>query len=135
MLWQNWFKWLMLLKVTTVKNVSLSFFNCTLKFQNSVFNGFHGLTMLCFNTSDIAIITVKNAGYQMIHEISKFDAIHFLWNSVWKSWMYIKCISKKSILKRVCNCYFDNLIKTKKIETKNILINTKKCKGLMIFFY
>ena len=34
--------------------------------------------MLCFNISDIAIITVKNADYRMIHEISKFDAIHFL---------------------------------------------------------
>ena len=33
--------------------------------------------MLCFNISDIAIITVKNADDRMIHEISKFDAIHF----------------------------------------------------------
>ena len=75
----------MLLKVTTVKNVSILFFNHMLKFQNSVFNGFHGLTMLCFNISDIAIITVKNADYHMIHEISKFDAIHFLWNSVFEN--------------------------------------------------
>ena len=39
--------------------------------------------MLCFNTSDITIITVKGIDYRcIIHDISKSDAIHFLENPV-----------------------------------------------------
>ena len=33
------------------------------KYQDSVFNGCHDLTMLCVNISDIAVITVKGAHY------------------------------------------------------------------------
>ena len=36
------------------------FFNPGFKFQDSAYNGCHDLTILCFNLSDIAIITVKN---------------------------------------------------------------------------
>ena len=36
------------------------FFNPGFKFQDSACNGCHDLTILCFNLSDIAIITVKN---------------------------------------------------------------------------
>ena len=35
------------------------FFNHGFELQNSVFNVCHDLTMLCFNLSNIAVITVK----------------------------------------------------------------------------
>ena len=39
--------------------------------------------MLCFIISDIAIITIKGDDYcYIIHEISKFEAIHLLETSV-----------------------------------------------------
>ena len=49
------------------------------KFQDSVCNGCHDLSMLSVNISDIAIITVKNIDYQcIIHNISKSEAINLL---------------------------------------------------------
>ena len=39
------------------------FFNHGFKFQDSLCNGCHDLTMLCLNISDITIITVKNVDY------------------------------------------------------------------------
>ena len=55
------------------------FFNHGFKFQNSVCNGCHDLTMLCVHISDIAIITVKNVDYRcIIHNISKSKAINLL---------------------------------------------------------
>ena len=45
--------------------------------------------------------------------------------------MHIKEISIKN---RVYNYYFDNLIKAKKLETKNILIDEKIFKDLVIYF-
>ena len=51
------------------------------KFQDSVCNGCHDLTMLSVNISDIAIITVKNVDYRcIIYNISKSQAIN-LWES------------------------------------------------------
>ena len=38
-----------------------------------------------------------------------------------------------NVKNRVYNYYFDNLIKTKKIETKNILIVEKNYKDLIIY--
>ena len=59
------------------------FFNQGFKCQYSVSNARHVLTMLRFNTSDIAIITVKGVDYCcIIHEISKPEAIHLLKNSL-----------------------------------------------------
>ena len=50
-------------------------FNNGLKFQHSVCNGCHDLTMLCLNISDIAIITVKGVDYCcIIHDISSSEA-------------------------------------------------------------
>ena len=49
------------------------------------------------------------------------------WSYVYK--MYIKDISISS---RLYNYYFDNLIKAKKLETKNILIDEENCKDLVI---
>ena len=43
--------------------------------------------------------------------------------------------SKETHIKnRVCNYYFDNLVKAKKQETENILINEKNYKDLVIYF-
>ena len=59
------------------------FFNHGFKFQDSVCNGYHNLTMLCLNISDIAIITFKDVDYRCIaHDISKSEAIRLLENSV-----------------------------------------------------
>ena len=50
-------------------------FNNGLKFQDSVCDGCHDLTMLCLNISDIAIITVKGVDYCcIIHDISRSEA-------------------------------------------------------------
>ena len=53
--------------------------------------------MLRVNLSDIAIITVKGVDYHcIIHDISKYDTIHLLKNSVLDD---REEISKKPILK------------------------------------
>ena len=53
------------------------------KFQDSVCNGCHDLTMLSVNISDIAIITVKSVDYRcIIHNTSKSEAINLLKDSV-----------------------------------------------------
>ena len=49
-------------------------------------------------------------------------------------WVYIKCISKKSISKIESTNYFGDLIKAKKSEIKNILIDEKNYKDLVIYF-
>ena len=54
-----------------------------LKFQDSVYNGCHDLTMLSDNVSDIGIITIKNVDYRcIIHNISNLEATNLLESSV-----------------------------------------------------
>ena len=45
--------------------------------------------------------------------------------------MHAKEINIKS---QVCRYYFNNLVKARKLETKNILINEKSYKDLVIYF-
>ena len=60
------------------------------KFQGSVCNRCHDLTMLNVNISDIAIITVKIFYYRyVIHNINEFEAINLLKDSVLKNCWYI----------------------------------------------
>ena len=76
---------MILLEVTTAKNVwfATMSFNHGFMFSDYVWNACHDLTMLIVNISDIAIITVKNVDYCcIIHNISKYEAIHLLENSV-----------------------------------------------------
>ena len=64
--------------------------NLGFKFQGSVYNGCHDLTMLSVNISDIAIITVKNVDYCcIINNIRKSEAINLLKNSVLENRGYI----------------------------------------------
>ena len=92
-------------------------FNHGFKFQDSVWNGCHDLTILSLNISDIAIITVKHVDYRFfIHKIRKSEAINLL------------------KIYQVYNYNFDNFVKAKKLETKNILINKKNYKDLTIYF-
>ena len=59
------------------------YFNHELKFQNTICNSCHDLTMFCLNLSNIAIITVEGVDYRcIIHGINKSDAIHLSENSV-----------------------------------------------------
>ena len=52
-------------------------FNHGFKFQDSVCNGCHNLTVLNANIRDISIITIKNADYRcIIHSISNSEAIN-----------------------------------------------------------
>ena len=61
-----------------------------MKFQDSVCNGCHDLTMLSVNTSDITVITVENVDYCcIIHKISKSEAIDLLQNFALKDRGYI----------------------------------------------
>ena len=65
------------------------FFNHGLNF-NYVFNGCHDLTMLIVNISDTAISTVKNVDYCcIIHNISKFEVVNLLENSVFQDRGYL----------------------------------------------
>ena len=58
-------------------------FNHGFKFQHSICNDCHDLTMLSVNISDIAIITVNGVDYRcIIHDISRSEATHLLENSV-----------------------------------------------------
>ena len=43
-------------------------------------------------------------------------------------------IQEINIKNRVYNYHFDNLVKAKKLETKNILIDEKNYKDLTIYF-
>ena len=66
------------------------FLNCGFKFQNSVWNGYHDLTMMCLHISDFAIITVKNVDYCcIIHYISKSEADNLLKSFVLETRGYI----------------------------------------------
>ena len=66
------------------------FFNHGFEFQDYVCNGCHDLTMLCFNISNITIITAKNVDYRcIIDNISKSEAINLLKNSVLEDRGYI----------------------------------------------
>ena len=66
------------------------FFNHGFKFQNSVCNGCHDLTMLCLKISHIAIITVRNVDYPYItHNINKYEAINLLESAVLEKRGYI----------------------------------------------
>ena len=65
----------MLLKVITKNNVlfaTILFFDHGFKFQDSICNGCIGLTILCLNLREIAIIAVKDTDHCCaIHAISK----------------------------------------------------------------
>ena len=66
------------------------FFNHGFELQDYVFNGCHNLTILYFNLSDIATITVKGVNYRCnIYDISKSEANHLLENYVLKDYRYI----------------------------------------------
>ena len=65
-------------------------FNHRFKFQDSVCNGCHDLTMLSVDISDIAIITIKSVDYHcIIHNICKSEAINSLNNSVLEDRGYV----------------------------------------------
>ena len=59
------------------------FFNHGFKFEDSVCNDCHDLTILCLNIGDTATISVKNVDYRfIIQNISKSEAINLLENAV-----------------------------------------------------
>ena len=67
---------MVLLKVIDVKCMILHYwvFNPGFKYQDSICNCCHDLTILFLNITDIGIITVKNADYRcIIHDISKSE--------------------------------------------------------------
>ena len=76
-------KILILLKII-IKKVwfaTIVFFNHGFKFQNSVCNGCHDLTMLSLNISDISITAIKGVdSCCIIHGISKAEATRLLEN-------------------------------------------------------
>ena len=66
------------------------FFNHGFKFQDSVCNGCHDLTILSLSMSDIAIITVKNIDcYCIVYYINKSEAINLSKNSLLEDHGYI----------------------------------------------
>ena len=66
------------------------FFNNGFEFQDSVCNGYHDLSLLSVNISDIAIITAKNDNcHCIIHNISKSEANNLLKASLLEDRGYI----------------------------------------------
>ena len=64
--------------------------NHEFKFQDAICNGCHNLTILCLNTRNIAIITVKNVDYGcIVHNIKKPEAINLLESSLLENRDYI----------------------------------------------
>ena len=83
--------------------------------------------MLCLSINNIATIIVK------LKDIWRNSFVRKL--CAWWLWVYINIrIQEKNIKNWIYNYYLDNLIKTKNIGTKNIFINEKNCKGLVIYF-
>ena len=83
------------------------------KFQKSVCNGCHDLTMLSVYISNIAIITVTNTDYRcIINNIPKSEAINlFIKRLCLKSLLYIKnIILNFNLLKTVGFFYFFCLV-------------------------
>ena len=59
------------------------FFNHGFKFQDSVCNGCHDLSILSVNISNIAISTIENVDYRcIIHNIGRSKAINLLENFI-----------------------------------------------------
>ena len=112
------------------------YFNHDFKFKKSVCNDCHDLLMLRLKRNNITIITVKGIDYRcIIHDISISDVIHLLENSVLHDCRYIKMHFKElNIKNRIYNYYFGYLIKTKKIDTKDVLVYEKNYKDLIIYF-
>ena len=106
-------------KIEECKICHHSLFNYDFKYQDYVCNGCH-----IWWCSDIAIIIGKNFDYPYIIYNSISDAIHLLENSVLET----------NTKKRIYNHYFYKLVKAKKLETENILINEISYKDLTIYF-
>ena len=84
------------------------FFNHGFKFQASVCNGCHDLTILSY-ISNIAIIIVKIVDYCcIIHNISKSKAISLLKNSVLedRGCVYKNIFTNFSLFKTICFTFF-----------------------------
>ena len=110
------------------------FFNHGFKYQYSVCNVHHDLLMQCVNISDIAISTVKGADYRcIIHGVSKSDAINLLENLCLMIVDIYKMHTKNICIKNQVFHYHDDLIKSKKVETKNIVIDEKSYKDLVLY--
>ena len=93
------------------------------------------MIMLCFNISDIAIITVKGVDYFcIISALANVKQFIYKILNLMIVGVYKMHISKINIRMQVCNCYFNNLIKAKKLEPRNILIDEKNYKDLVNYF-
>ena len=81
--------------------------------------------MFYLNISDIAIINVESVDYCcIIHDISKTEPFIKKF-CMWWSWVHLKVNTKRVSWK------FDQ---SKKLETRNIFINQKSYKDLVIYF-
>ena len=66
------------------------FFNHGFKFQDSVCNSWHDLTILCLNITNFVIVTVKGVDYHcIIHDITRSNPTYLSENSVFKNCGYI----------------------------------------------
>ena len=75
----------MLLKVRTEKDdlCHYWYFEHVLKFQKSVFHGFHDMLILSLDINDVSTITVESIDDLFnISDISKSNAVHLLENLV-----------------------------------------------------
>ena len=86
--------------------------------------------------SDIAIITIKGLDYHcIIHDISKCKAIHLLENYVLHDCGYLQNTYQKNQYKKSSPISLWKFSQSqKKTETRNILIDKKSYKDLVIYF-
>ena len=83
--------------------------------------------MLWLNVSNIAMITLR---------VLIIVAIDLLKHYVLNNRGYISKMHAKEIhiKNEMDNCYFDNLVQVKMLDTKNFLIDEKHYKDLVIYF-
>ena len=95
------------------------YFNHGFKFQKPVRNSCHDFLMLYLNISDLTIKLLQFICWKILClMIVGINKVH---------------LKKLSIKNGVCNYYFDNLMKAKKLKTKNILIDEKNYNNLVIY--
>ena len=90
------------------------------------------MKILCLNIKDIANITVKVVYYCcIIHDITKFEAIYLLENSVLDNCGIYKM--HINIKNRISN-YSNSLYESEKLETGNFSIDEKNYEDLVTYF-
>ena len=90
--------------------------------------------MLCLNLSDITIITVKALDYPCIRTLANLKQLIYQKIICLKIMGIYKMHTKKMNIENQVHYHYEKLTKPKKIETRNIFIDKKSYRDLVIYF-